>query len=189
MPTGKKKSNQNKDTIYLKDEHNSTVLADQTSDFINRFFTSIGPTLANKIDVDNTEYLNDLSNSSPPTVLSEWRLTDYVEVTKVIKEINVHKNSNIDKVNSLLLKDCLLSSIQQVAHLFNQIFITGQIPDTWKMATVIPLFKSGTKTSVSNYRPISLLPCIAKLMEKLIHNRLYYFLDDSQFFSNAQSGF
>lgn len=71
----------------------------------------IRPTLASKINVDNTVYLGDIENSGVEKSLTEWKPTDYVEVTEVIKEIDIYKNSNIDNINGRLFKDCLLCSV------------------------------------------------------------------------------
>jgi hypothetical protein len=55
-----------------------------------------------------------------------------------------------------------------LAYLFNCSFLTGVVPDQFKLATVIPIYKKGSKSVVSNYRPISLLSVFNKILEKLI---------------------
>lgn len=65
----------------------------------------------------------------------------------------------------------------------------GIFLDKWKVATITPLFKAGNKKSVSNYQPISLLPVISKIMEKLIYPQLYSHLRDTKFFAEEQNGF
>lgn len=179
MPTGKNKSKKKKEIIKLVDNDSNCVLPEDTAEFINNFFINIGPSLANEIKVDNSEYIRELDSHSSEKNMHEWRPTDFVEVTKAVKEIDICKNSNIENINAALFKDCLLCSIDQVVFLFNLILTTGDFPDSWKLATVIPLFKSGSKSSVSNFRPISLLPSIAKLLERIIHRRIYFFLDDN----------
>ena len=67
--------------------------------------------------------------------------------------------------------------------------LTGTFPDELKIASVIPLFKSGNRNLMSNYRPISILPTISKIFEKLIHVRLYQFLDENRVLYNYQFGF
>lgn len=54
---------------------------------------------------------------------------------------------------------------------------------------MVPLFKGGDKSSISNFRPISLLPVISKLLEKLLHKKLYRHLNSINFFSDCQCGF
>lgn len=151
MPTGKNsnKSKDKKDVVCLKDENDILVDTKITSKFINEFFTNIGPNLASKISDDNATYLSDIENHEPENSMSEWRHTDFVEVTSLIKDIDIYKNSNIDNINGSLFKDCLLASVRQITYLFNLIFKTGIFPDAWKLATVIPLFKSGSESPPS----------------------------------------
>ena len=79
--------------------------------------------------------------------------------------------------------------IPQLVHIFNLSFATGLFPQKWKKATIIPLFKGGKKTDVSNYRPISLLPLPGKIVEKVVHARLSTFLEDQYVLTNKQGGF
>lgn len=79
--------------------------------------------------------------------------------------------------------------LPQIAHLFNRIYLEGTIPSSWKSATVVPIFKGGDKSCISNYRPISLLPVIVKILEKTLHYRLYTYLNANNFFTESQGGF
>ena len=67
--------------------------------------------------------------------------------------------------------------------------LTGFFPDELKIARVIPLFKPGNRNLMSNYRPLSILPTLSKIFEKLIHVRIYQFLDGNQVLYNHQLGF
>ena len=66
---------------------------------------------------------------------------------------------------------------------------TGIFPDNLKIAKVTPLFKKGDDTQFTNYRPISLLPVISKIFEKVIFKQIYGFFQDRQLFYNSQYGF
>ena len=67
--------------------------------------------------------------------------------------------------------------------------LTGNFPDELKIARVTPLFKSGNRNLMSDYRPISILPTLSKIFEKLTHVRIYQFLDENQVLYNYQFGF
>ena len=67
--------------------------------------------------------------------------------------------------------------------------LTGTFPDELKITRVIPLFKSGNRNLMSNYEPISILPTLSKIFEKLIHVRIYQFLDENQVLYHYQFGF
>lgn len=65
----------------------------------------------------------------------------------------------------------------------------GAVPDSLKLAKVIPIYKAKDKSDFSNYRPISLLPTISKILEKIVHKRTYHFLKTSDIFYKSQYGF
>ena len=72
----------------------------------------------------------------------------------------------------------------------NQTLLTGIFPNKLKIAKVIPLFKKGDKSIIiENYRPISILPSISKVFEKIIFNQLYDHLKKHNLFFNGQYGF
>ena len=73
--------------------------------------------------------------------------------------------------------------------MFNSCILAGVFPDELKIAKVIPLFKTGNRNSVSNYRPISILPTLSKIFEKLIHKRIYEFLETHNIIYDCQFGF
>jgi hypothetical protein len=76
-----------------------------------------------------------------------------------------------------------------LAHIFNLCMSTGVYPDVLKRARVIPVFKSGNSNNVFTYRPISTLPFLNKIFEKILHCRLTNFLDKFSLISDDQFGF
>ena len=84
-----------------------------------------------------------------------------------------------------------LSSLfsRPLTYLFNSCMATGVFPDELKIAKVIPLFKTGNRNLISNYRPISILPTLSKIFEKLVHKRMYRFLEKNDVLQNCQFGF
>ena len=85
-----------------------------------------------------------------------------------------------------ILKSELAGPLQVI---FNTSFLTGIVPDKFKLAKLIPVFKKGSQTNLSNYRPISLLIVFNKLLEKLMFNRLADFLEKRYLVYNKQFGF
>ena len=77
----------------------------------------------------------------------------------------------------------------KLVKIFNLSFSQNKVPESWKISKVTPIPKSGNLKSVNNYRPISLLPLPCKLLEKIVHNRLYGFLTRENILTNAQGGF
>ena len=76
-----------------------------------------------------------------------------------------------------------------LTHFINLSIISGVFPDQLKIARVIPLFKSGDKSSFTNYRPVSVLPAFSKILEKVIYNRLLDYLNKHKILSDNQFGF
>ena len=84
----------------------------------------------------------------------------------------------------------LASSIKQpISEIINKSLQTGKIPKAWKLAKIIPIYKSKQKNLMCNYRPISLLPTLSKVLEKVVHNRLYTFCMKQNVLYENQFGF
>ena len=77
----------------------------------------------------------------------------------------------------------------QLKIIFDNILLTGIFPDQWKEANVTPVHKKNDKQLISNYRPISLLPILAKVFERIIFKNLYNYLISNNLITKNQSGF
>ena len=170
--------------IWLKHETGGLQIpTPQTADFINRFFTDIGPNLA-KVHKDDWSYYGDTLNISIDPFL-----TNKDEVLKLCKDINPMKSSGMDCLSSRICKDAFMVLGDQLVHLFNSSLSQQKFPMAWKLAKVVPLFKGGDREDVGNYRPVSLLPLPGKLLEKVVHNGISKFWDDNNFLSHNQGSF
>ena len=91
--------------------------------------------------------------------------------------------------NRLLIAACQIIA-QPLTSLFNKSLENGLFPESWKRANVIPIYKQkGEKSSYKNYRPISLLSCVGKLLEKCVQKHLVNFLNENNIITASQSGF
>ena len=104
--------------------------------------------------------------------------TTEIDIEKILRGTNVCKAPGID--------DLLSKPISELCNLSIKL---GSFPDACKIAKLKPLFKKGSKTNPSNYRPILLLPLISKVIEKLIHEQTSTFLAKNEILYNYQSGF
>ena len=73
--------------------------------------------------------------------------------------------------------------------IFNLSLVTGRFPDSWKIARVSPIFKGGMENDRTNYWPISVLPILSRLFEKLVYDQLQEYLDTNNLLYSEQSGF
>ena len=95
------------------------------------------------------------------------------DVHKVLKNLDTSKATGPDGVSNTLLKKCANAISQPLCCLFNKSLSCGKFPSDWKKANVSPIFKSNDKQKHTNYRPISLLSNIGKILERLVFMRLY----------------
>ena len=78
----------------------------------------------------------------------------------------------IDGIGHKILKRCALALYKPLRHLFLLSLSQHSLPSDWRVHLIIPVFKSGDKSSVRNYRPISLLCSVSKILEKLIYDKI-----------------
>ena len=179
-------SNPRKDNItsLISDGITHTNPTSMSSTF-NKFFATIGVKLAEKFTM-NTPTTNGVNQASSNFA---FKTISCESVTKKIKELKPNKAVGLDKVSSRMLKDAADIVAPSLTSLFNISINNGCFPSTWKLAKISPLFKKGSKQDPSNYRPISVLPTISKLLEKAVHMQLYSYLRDNNLLSQKQFGF
>ena len=151
-------------------DHNTITHDKDIANEFNKFFCKIGPRLAENIprsDLDPLYYV------TPEKNVFEFRNVTSAELVSVIKKMKVSKSAGLDKISSKLLKAAGSAIIESLTYLFNLVLNTGIFPDDMKLAKVTPIYKSGSKTDCGNYRPISLISAVAKILEKLIHDQLF----------------
>ena len=115
--------------------------------------------------------------------------TDKEEITNIISSLNSNKASGPNSVPYRILFLLKNEISKQLADLFNISFITSVFPSVLKTTKVVPVFKKDSKLDYNNYRPISLLLNIERILEKLMYTRLYTFLNNNNAIYNLQFGF
>ena len=174
----------NKKNIFLNNmDTNEPIELDRVADYINEYFINIGPNLATKCN-GQWQYNGIESNNS----LSDIH-TSPEEMMNICKKININKASCIENLSSEILRDAFMVLTDRLSELFNACFDVAVIPPEWKFAKITPLPKPGDSTLVSNYRPISLLPLMSKLIEKVVHSRIYMHLEENDILDKRQGGF
>ena len=111
------------------------------------------------------------------------------DILTLIRHLNPNKASGSDGISGHMLLLCDNSIVLPLKIIFKNILETSSYPDIWKRANVTPIFKKNDKQVIQNYRPISLLPIIGKMFEKVIFNNLYNYLNDNNLITKNQSGF
>ena len=94
------------------------------------------------------------------------------DIRVLLNKLNSNKAPGPDGIHGKILKNCAFSIAYPLSLIFNTSYRTGLIPQEWKLAHVVPVFKKGTKSDVENYRPISLTCLVMKIFEKLVRNEI-----------------
>ena len=115
--------------------------------------------------------------------------TSSTEIRKLIMQLPNKDSSGHDNLSNSLLKQIVGSILEPLTTIFNQSLTEGVFKHGMKAADVTPLFKAKEHHLVTNYRPISLLLTVSKLLEKIVHIRTYRFLNESGQFYQGQYGF
>ena len=153
---------------------------------LNEYFNEIGPKLA-----------SDLSQSSrsPESYLlpckSRFQIQNVIihEVFKSLSKLKTSKSTGYDGIPNKLLKDASDIIAPSLVHIFNASIMTGIFPNDLKVAIISPIHKSGRKTQCNNYRPISVLSAVAKILESLISKLLETYLEENGVIIEHQAGF
>jgi hypothetical protein len=111
------------------------------------------------------------------------------EIYKILLSLKSKKSTGYDNITTSLLKQISCEISYPLSILVNKSFSDGVFPDCLKIAKVVPIFKAKDKSAFANYRPISLLPAISKVLEKAMHKRLYKFVEDNNMLYQSQYGF
>lgn len=173
-----------RNTISL--EHvNSEAVAESFAEH----FATVGEILAEKIEAKPGDHFNLLDTMKRVEQSIFWQPVTQLEVHSLIQAVNVKKAAGIDNISAAVIKNCENSIAPALTKIFNDSLSSGFYPQGMKIARVTPIYKSGSKISVSNYRPISVLPILNNIFERVIYTRLLNFLERYDVLYCFQYGF
>ena len=152
---------------------------------INDFFCDIGYNLASKIPDSLLQPDYNVIQGMEPL---ELQLATFDDVYKLLQIPDTKATGN-DGIPVRFLKSNLTVTASLIMHIINLSIVSLKVPVNWKSATLTPLYKEGDKTDPANYRPISILPVINKVLEQVVHNQVYKYLSHNKMLSDAQFGF
>ena len=185
-------SNKNKkrNIEYMLDENGRHIydkmkIANKFNEyFINtsKLFDTSNKTISNNVKVD--DYLNQ-------SILTEFKFVfiNKCQLDKIVQDLNPKQSKGVDNISTYILKKVYPSIWQPLLFLINYSLKYGEVPDSLKIANVIPIYKKDEHTDFSNYRPISILPAFSKIFEKCVQNQLYQYFKNNKLLMNSQYGF
>jgi len=177
-----KKSNEE---VCFDSKTNAEIFMNFFSDLAKNLVRKL-PTAPNKYTIESL--INYYGGKTPGETFSLKRVSED-EVIKILSNLDISKAAGIDNIKAVFLKDGASILGKPIAKLCNLSIKLSTFPDKCKVAKLKPLFKKGSKTEPKNYRPISLLPLISKIFEKVVLDQTQQFLNENKVLYNYQSGF
>ena len=170
----KKKS----ETVSSRFVINNRITTDKTeiANGFNSFFVNVGPTLANKIPHDNRPPDVFMKNRAPDDIILNSVLPN--EIVAIIRNLK-DGGAGWDCISARVVKSTYAGYLKPLTHILNLSLEKGIFPHELKVAHVIHLFKSGSTMNFSNYRPVSILPVFSKIFERIMYNRLLFFIEEN----------
>lgn len=156
----------------------------------NKFFSTVGSSLAKNMrnNNNNKSLIPSTLNNNPCKIDCLPKITkkDIIEIIDILKN---SKSCGYDNISIEVIKFSKLFIAGPLTHIFNLCIDNGIFPIQLKKSVIIPIFKKGDHLNVSNYRPISLLSNLSKILEKYINNKLTEYLKSNYIISPNQYGF
>ena len=152
----------------------------QKANLLNKFFSTC---FSPASDLDTP----DSNTDSGPCLTNVSCSQD--EVLKHLSNLQLQTASGPDGISSHMLRSTASSITPTITRIFNESLKQMKVPDHWKMSNVTPIPKSGDPTSPTNYRPISLLSLVSKVLERIVHSRISAFIFSNNLLSTCQFGF
>lgn len=152
-----------------------------------KYFTNISNNLAQSIPKSNKSFLDYMDNHIPNSIyMSPITPEEIVKISLTLKSKN---SSGHDGMSNNLIKAIIPEIKEPLCNIYNKSIEEGTYPEKMKLAEVVPIYKGKQQNLQENYRPVSLLPVLSKLFEKLIYTRVYNFLSKNNILYSSQYGF
>ena len=184
IPSKSKPRTSPTEIIYEKETHTEPQ---KIADSLNDFFITIGHKTSQKIPQNLPE--EKIAPDPPTTPPFELQAVTVLDVQKVMKALNPNKAADIYKISPAFLKDLIPFLAPHLTWLFNQAIQEGYYPDALKITKVIEIYNAKETNLPSNYRPISLLPIIAKILDSLLNTQIMQYLLEEKLISPTQYAF
>ena len=179
--------------ICLKENGVNVFDTKHTANIFKEFFSNLANNLVSKLPKAPNKFGKTYISSyyENLNIESDFNLNTIEKQTieNILKELKPSKSPAIDGITGKFLKDGANVLALPIAQLCNLSISSSSFPKLCKIAKLKPLFKKGCKTDPQNYRPISLLPIISKIIEKVVHDQTNKFLTNNKILYKFQSGF
>ena len=185
-----RKTNSSESNINIKLGEQMITSETDLAELFNDYFVNVASNLKEPVTLSDNELLNNFVQSKVPTTTKfNIPLTTLTFVRNFLSNLNINKSTGLDNIGPRILKLSANVLAPSLLVIVNKSLITGKFPCSWKEAKVKPLFKTGAKDDKNNYRPISILPTVSKLIEKWVESKFSKYLNEYNLLHQSQSGF
>ncbi|KAF1461414.1 hypothetical protein FQV21_0009482, partial [Spheniscus demersus] len=172
---------------FLGSVGNIVTKAEEKAEVLNAFFASVfnSKTSCQLYEVQGTlsPELEDRGEQDEPPIIQEETVND------LLRHLDAHKSMGPDGIHPRVLRELAEELAKPLSIIYQQSWLTGEVPDDWRLANVTPTYKKGRKEDPGNYRPVSLTSVPGKIMERFILRALTRHEQDNQGIRPSQHGF
>ena len=177
----------------LKENGVNVFDSSATANIFKDFYSDLASNLVSKLPTPPNRFgLTYLSSCYKNLNISEnlfFKEVSTEYILKILEHLDISKAVGTDNLSSRFLKDGAKIIALPIAQICNLSISSATFPDYCKIAKLKPLYKKGCKTDPQNYRPISILPALSKIIERVIHDQTQVFLEQNNILYKFQSGF
>ena len=156
-------------------------------DALNRYFVNLGPRTVAQIDRSGPDLPVRLPRVS--TSAFALRTISLGDLRCVLSRMRSSTSAGVDGLCIKFVKMCFPTIGSSLLRIVNTSLRTGTVPDSWKVSLIHPIPKAGNSSDLSNFRPISIVPTIAKVVERIVQEQLYRYFNGNHLFNANQHGF
>ena len=167
----------NADKTQNKEISDPTELAE----CFNDYFINVGPDIAKTTDKGDRNFIDYITKA---TSKLNFQAVSESTVHRLLLFLNPRKSTGIDKIPGKIIR-----VDKDLTKIFNRAISNESFPSEWKQARVAPLHKKGSRNLLNNYRPISILPVLSKVFERVLYEQPYDYFVGNYLLSHHQYGF
>ncbi|KAK4831229.1 hypothetical protein QYF61_016327 [Mycteria americana] len=163
---------------------NTVTKDEEKAEIVNSFFASVFNSRVNcSLGTQPPESEDRVGDQNGAPIIQGEMVSD------LLHHLDIHKSMGPDEVHPRVLKELADVLTKPLSIIYQQSWLTGEVPADWRLANVTPIFKKGRKEDPGNYRPVSLTSVPGKLMEEIILSAITWHVEDNQGIKPSQHGF